>query len=69
MAIAENSYPTPQKMGSSCLQILDPKIWLSSEISDSKTWHAHPRVQTWQEPPWRFIRGVVKRFEHLHSTL
>ena len=23
-------------MGSSCLQILDPKIWLSSEISDPK---------------------------------
>ena len=41
MAIAENSYP--QKMGHSCLKILDPKIWLSNEISDPKTWHAHPR--------------------------
>ena len=29
MAIAENSYP--QKMGSSCLKIQDPKIWLSSK--------------------------------------
>ena len=43
MAIAENSHP--QNVGSS-LQILDPKIWLSSEISDPKTWHAHPRMQT-----------------------
>ena len=48
MAIAENSYP--QKMGHSYLKILDPKIWLSSEISDPKTWHAHPRMQTWQVP-------------------
>ena len=38
MAIAENSYP--HKMGSSYLQVLDPK-----------TWHAHPRMQTWQVPP------------------
>ena len=43
-------------MESSCLQILDKKIWLSSEISDPKTWHAHPRRQTWQVPP-----GVVSR--------
>ena len=50
MAIAENSYP--QKMGHSCLKILDPKIWLSSEISDPKTWHAHPRMKTWKVPPW-----------------
>ena len=49
MAIAENSYP--HKMGSSCLQILDPEIWLSSEISDPKTWHAQPSIQTWQVPP------------------
>ena len=46
MAIAENSYPP--KMGSSCL---DPKIWLSSEISGPKTWQAHPCLQTWQVPP------------------
>ena len=40
-------------MGSSCLQILDPKIWLSSETSDPKTWHTHPHMQTWQVPsPW-----------------
>ena len=39
MAIAENSYP--QNVASSSLQILDPKIWLSSEISDPKTWHAN----------------------------
>ena len=43
MAIAENSYP--QNVGTSSLQILDPNIWLSSEISDPKTWHAHPRMQ------------------------
>ena len=49
MAIAENSYP--QKMRNSCLQILHPKIWFLSEISDPKTWHAHPRMQTWQVPP------------------
>ena len=42
MAIAQNSYP--QKMGHSCLKILDAKIWLSSEISDPKTWHAHNRM-------------------------
>ena len=46
MAIAENSYPP--KMGSSCLQILYPKIWLSSEISDPKTRYAHPRMQICQ---------------------
>ena len=39
-------------MGHLCLKILDPKIWLSSEISDPKTRHAHPRMQTWQVPPW-----------------
>ena len=46
MAIAENSYPP--KMGHSCLKILNPKIWLSNEFSDPKTWHAHLRMQTWQ---------------------
>ena len=50
MAIVENSYSP--KMGSTCFQSLDPKIWLSSEISHPKTWHAHPRMQTWQLPPW-----------------
>ena len=50
MAIAENSYP--KKMGHSYLKILDPKIWLSSEISGPKTWHTHPRMETWQVPPW-----------------
>ena len=49
MAIAENSYP--QNVGSSSLQILDPKIWLSGGISDPKTWQAHPHMQTWQVPP------------------
>ena len=49
MAIAENSYS--KKMTNSCLQTLDPKIWFSSEISHPKTWHAHPRMQTWQVPP------------------
>ena len=43
MAIAENSYSL--KIGHSCLKILDPKIWLSSEILDPKTWHAHPHMQ------------------------
>ena len=38
-------------MRTSCLQILDPRTWLSTEISDPKTWHAHPRLQTWQVPP------------------
>ena len=42
MAIAENSYLN--KMGSSCLKILDP------EISDPKTWHAQPHIQAWQVP-------------------
>ena len=50
MAIAENSYP--EKMGHSCLKILDQKLWLSSEISDQKTWHAHNRMKTWQVPGW-----------------
>ena len=56
MAIAENSYPP--EMRSSCLQILDPKIWISSEISDPKTWHAYPRMQTWQVPPGRHSRSA-----------
>ena len=35
----------PPKMAHLCLKILDPqKIWLSSEISDPNTWHAHPRI-------------------------
>ena len=49
MAIAENSYP--QIIGHSCLKILDPKIWLSSEISDPKTWHAHPVCKHGKYPP------------------
>ena len=57
MAIAENSYQ--QKMGSSCLQILDLKIWLSSEISDPKTWHTHPRMQTWQVHSWDKILTIL----------
>ena len=52
MAIAENC--CPPKMGNSCLQILDSKIWLSnsSEISDPPTWHARPCMQTWQVATW-----------------
>ena len=30
---------------------LTPQERLSSEISDPKAWHAHPRMQTWQVPP------------------
>ena len=60
MAISKNSYQ--QKMGSSCLQILDPKIWLSSEISDQKTWHAHPGMQTWQVHPWDKIPTILGLF-------
>ena len=37
--------------GKFILQILDPTKWLSSEISDPKTWRAHPRTQTWRLPP------------------
>ena len=59
MAIAENSLPPPKKMGSSCLQILDRKIWLSSEISDPKTWHAHPYMQAWEVPPGAQLRTFL----------
>ena len=60
MAIAENSYPP--KIGHSCLKILDPKIWLSSEISDPRTWHALPRMQRWQVPPWEPASTLVLLF-------
>ena len=33
-----------------------PKIWLSSEISNPKTWHAHPRMQTCTSP------GILPNF-------
>ena len=57
MAIAEKT--NPKKMGSSRLQILDPKICLLSEISDPETWHAHPLMQTWQVPPPRVVNIII----------
>ena len=40
MIIAETFYsPKNEKF---ILQTLDPKNWLSCEISNPKTWHAHP---------------------------
>ena len=65
MAIVENSLPPPPppppppKKGSSCLQTLGRKIWLSSEISDPKTWHAHPHMQTWEAPPGVELRTFL----------
>ena len=46
-------------MGKFILQILDPQKWLSSEISDPKTWHAHPRMQTRQVLPPGVLRLLI----------
>ena len=41
----------PPKMGSSCLQILDPKIWLSRGISDPKNMARTPAYANMASSP------------------
>ena len=48
MTVAETFYPQNWEVHIS--NVIPPKKWLSSEISGPKTWHAHPRMQTWQVP-------------------
>ena len=63
MAIAENSYL--QKMGHSCLKILDPKIWLSSEISDPKNGTHTTVCKHGKYPPWSTTLPI-KHCKHNH---
>ena len=53
MTVVEHFTPSP-KNWEVYIANLRPQKWLSSEISDSKTWHSHPRMQTWQVP-WVFL--------------
>ena len=47
----------PPKIGKFILQILDPKMAFKWNFRH-KTWHAHPRMQTWQVPPPGFNNDV-----------
>ena len=49
MTVAETFYPS--KLGSSYCKSYTPKKWLSSEISDPKTWHAYPVCKHGKYPP------------------
>ena len=63
MTVAETFYtpppPPPPRIGKFILQILDPKRWLSSEISDPKHGMHTPVCKHGKYPLWALQRRVA----------